>query len=270
MLFPCRSYAAPAVCIYALPRVIGLDDQPLEGKAPAFAKWVKEKGNTPILSKEFVQDFESQFRGITVNNIDAANKHNVIVASLHLVRASQYGVRKISNIEYCLPLTLSIVFMDPVTTDVIYSFTDTSYAPVTLADSESPENSDGLLREAVGNNYTALVHRLITKARAGYNPAQTDVSVAKIWKGLYILDKGIKFGIAGGDSLADRNGNTIQVMYTTGLRRSRATLDLECNYRTNIFQVRRPKQRENGDKIQGALCSKLETGGSPQYHSPIF
>ena len=214
LILPISALAAPVV--YPVKEVIGFDNPSLRTKAPAFAGWLQKTG-IPRLSREFAASMKQEFGPIAVETIDARNKHRVLVASLHLVRASEYTVpKKLTQCtEYHLPITLSLVFTNPNTGDVIYSFTDTSYAPVELNDSEPTDQSDALLIDATSQNYHQLLIALIHKAHQSYNPAQIDATVAQIWKGLYILDKGTKFGIARDDSLIDSDGNEIQVKYVT-------------------------------------------------------
>lgn len=213
-LLPAVSHAGPVV--FPVKTVIGFNDAALADKAPVFANWVKE-ASMAKLADDFVSMFRKEFGDVAVSNIDEKNKHRVIVASLHLVRASQYTIPKAVNgcTEYQLPLTLSIVFTNPNTGEVIYSFTRTSYAPVELADTEEKAQCDLLLRKATETNYRELVAGLVKEARLGYNPAQIDAAIVKKWKGLFILDKGSKFGIAQGDNLVDATGNEILVKYVT-------------------------------------------------------
>lgn len=214
LLLPAVSNAGPVV--YPVRAVIGFNDRALAEKAPVFANWVNEVSMAK-LADDFVSLFRKEFGDIAVATVDEKNKHRVIVASLHLVRASQYTVPKAVSgcTEYQLPLTLSIVFTNPTTGEVIYSFTRTSYAPVEVADMEEKALCDLLLRKATENNYWDLVAGLVKEARQGYNPTQIDASIVKIWKGLFILDRGSKFGIAQADSLVDPAGNEIQVKYVT-------------------------------------------------------
>ncbi|WP_243375485.1 hypothetical protein [Geotalea sp. SG265] len=212
LLFPVYSFAGPDV--YPIKEVIGFDAKGLPEKAPLFADWVKEQG-LPGLSGEFIAAMKKEFGAVAVDNIDSKNKNTVLVASLHLVRASQYTVpKKLSNcIEYQLPITLSLVFTNPNTGDVVYAFTDTSYATAEIHESESPAQCDVLLRKATADNYYKLLDILVQKAKNNYNPALIEASVVKIWKGLYILNKGSKVGIGRNDNLTDAAGNLIQVNY---------------------------------------------------------
>jgi len=216
LLLLCPAVAFGAAAVYPLKGVLGFSEPTLETKAPAFAGWIREEG-VPKIAAHFQEEFRRQFGTAVVDDVDEANKHRVLVASLHLVRASQYAVpKRVSGCtEYLLPITLSLVFTNPATGDVIYSFTDTSNAPAEISDQEAPEYAARLLRDVNGKNYHSLVGQLIAKARQGYNPSQIETSVVEIWKGLYILDKGSKFGIARDDSLVDAQGNEIQVNYAT-------------------------------------------------------
>lgn len=215
IIFFCPINALASPVVYPVKEVVGFNNPTLDVKAPAFAGWLKKTGLSR-LSGEFVAAVKKEFGPIAVDTIDVKNKHRVLLVSLHLVRASQYTIPKNLSrcTEYQLPITLSLVFTNPNTGDIIYSFTDTSYAPVELHDSESPEQSD-TVSSAISDNYASLLSTLIHKARQGYNPVQIEASVAYIWKGFYILDKGTKFGIARDDSLIDPAGNSIQVKYVT-------------------------------------------------------
>lgn len=209
LLFPVSALAGPVV--YPVKEVIGYDQPGLHEKASVFAKWVNEKG-LPSLSEEFTKKFQQAFGTVAVADIDSSNKHRVLVASLHLVRASQYSIPKMGTTEYHFPITLSIVFTNPVTSEVVYSFTKTSYAVVSLGGNESVESPQCL--SATQENYDSLLKLLIDDASKNYNPAQIEARVAKIWNGLFILDQGMTAGIARGDELTEGN-NIIKVIYAS-------------------------------------------------------
>lgn len=214
LVLPTTSQAADVI-VYPIKKIIGFNDSTIYKKAPAFGAWL-EAITPPKLSAEFVATFKKEFAGIAVNDIDSRNKHRVIVASLHLIRASQYTVPKSGNVEYHLPITMSIVFTNPNTGEVIYSFTDTSYASVLMSASEQ-DTKKGMeqLINASAENYANLLAVILKKAKEGYNPVQVDATVVKIWNKLYILDKGSKLGIVRGDTLKDATGNGLKVLYET-------------------------------------------------------
>lgn len=216
LVFPFTVQAAPPK-VYPVKSIVGFDGPLIAQKAPAFDSWVKEL-SLPKLNEEFVAEFKKEFGNISVDNISATSKSKVLVASLHLIRTSQYTVpKKLSqSTEYHLPITLSIQFTNPATGEVLYSFTGTSYAPIEVHDSEqNTPQCDLLLRNATNSNYRGLLLSLIKEAKQGYNPMQIEASVAKIWKKMAILDKGSKFGIATNDSLEDAQGNMLKVLYVT-------------------------------------------------------
>lgn len=215
LICPSLSQGAGPV-VYPVREVIGFNKPSLAARAPAFSEWLGEAG-IPRLTEQFVAEFRKEFGPIAVDGIDGKSKHRTLVASLQLVRASHYTVPKKASrcTEYQLPLTLSLVFTNPATGDVLYSFTDTSYAVVELSDAETPERSRGELHAAIAANYRSLLNTLLRRARQGYNPAEIQAGVARVWHGLFILNKGSKAGIALNDELIDAAGNSIQVNYVT-------------------------------------------------------
>lgn len=217
-LTPSLVIAAPAV--YPVKEVFGFETKSVSNKAPIFAKWVgmREKPGKPArfdLGNNFDAAFRKEFGSLAAADVTDVNKHEVLVASLHLIRASQYTVPKMGNDEVHMPITLSIVITNPSTGEVIYSFTKTSYATALLAKSESEDQVENLLLEKTDANFTFLLQTLIKEVKNGYNPQKLDISVSKVWNGLYILDKGSKFGISRDDSLVDASGTELSVKYVT-------------------------------------------------------
>ena len=265
LLFVCAvpSMLEAAPNVYPVKRVFGFWKNTLE-KAPAFQKWVSSRSTTnemrdarTVIVKEFDAEFRKVFGPLAADNITDVNKHEVLVASLHLLRASEYTVPKLGFAEVSMPITLSIVITNPSTGEVIYSFTKTSYATTrvvkTIADnqeqirniieqddsgqeqtqkitdkSENDEEQEQMFVDArpidqeqaqmmadSGANYRSLVSTLIKEAKAEYNPASIEISVVDTWKGLYILDKGSKFGIVKDENITDASGNELTVKYLT-------------------------------------------------------
>jgi hypothetical protein len=209
-LFSSIVYAAPTV--YPVKEVFGFDDADLVQKAPAFDRWSKSRG-TKSFASEFDAAFRKEFGTSAAENITDVNKHEVLVASLHLIRASEYKVPKLGNYEVHMPLTLSIAITNPATGDVIYSFTKTSYGTVLLSGEGSDSQGLSVKLEKNATNYAFLLQTLIKEAKQGYNPTKIDISVVKTWNGLCVLDKGSKFGIARDDNLVDSSDNEISVKY---------------------------------------------------------
>ncbi len=207
---PSSLFAAPTV--YPVKGVLGFDDPALRQKAPAFSQWVANRG-IDSLEKEFDTEFRKAFGTLAAENITDINKHEVLVASLHLVRASQYVVPKLGNYEVHLPITLSIIITNPSTGEAIYSFTKTSYAAALLAKPNADAKAQQILLNQTASNFRTLLHTLIKETKSGYNPSKIEISIADNWKSLYILDKGSKYGIAKDDSITDSSGNELTIKH---------------------------------------------------------
>ena len=206
--------ASPA--IYPVKSVFGLETATLE-KAPAFSKWVNSQGGTgaDILGKAFDAEFRKEFGPLAADDITDMNRHDVLVASLHLVRASQYVVPKMSFNEVSMPITLSIIITNPSTGETLYSFTKTSYATTRVVSMNPNDQGYAQMITDAGANYRSLVSTLIKETKTGYNPSKIEISVVYTWKGLYILDKGGKFGIVKGDDIVDASGNELKIQYAS-------------------------------------------------------
>lgn len=209
-LLPSTIFAAPAV--YPVKGVFGFESGSIQQKAPAFSKWVAIRG-AESLEKEFDAEFRKAFGSLAADNITDTNKHEVLVASLHLVRASQYEVPKMGNYEVHMPITLSIVITNPSTGEAIYSFTKTSYAAALVPNPNADGRAQKILVDQTASNFRALLGTLIKETKAGYNPSKLEISVVDTWKGLYILNKGSKHGIAKDDSITDPDGNELTVRH---------------------------------------------------------
>jgi hypothetical protein len=210
--FPCNDIEK---CKTKTKDQVALDRQStLTVKAPAFFKWVTTRG-LDNLADAFDAEFRKEFGQLAAVTITDVNKHEVLVASLHLIRSSQYHVPKNGIDEIHLPITLSIIITNPSTGEALYSFTDTSYAVARTTGNGADHQAERLLFEQTEANYRSLLHSIIQKAKAGYSPAKIEVKAVTSWKGLIILDKGSKAGIARDDSLIDKQGNELSVKYVT-------------------------------------------------------
>lgn len=205
--------AAQGPAVYPVKSIFGFYGNELSGRPPAIAAWL---GSLPEgqLSQEFQTAFKQSFGAVAVATIRQADRHKTMLASLHLVRTSHYTVPKGGVTEHHFPLTLSISFTNPASGDLLYSFTRTSYAVVSLGAAEIPEQS-AEVRTAIADNYQSLLAKLISEASQNYNPIRTEAGVAKVWKKLAIMDKGSKFGIGLTDQLEDDKGNMVEVIHVT-------------------------------------------------------
>ena len=160
-IMPYPALAAPTV--YPVKGVFGFESASLQQKAPAFSRWVSMRG-AASLEKEFDTEFRKAFGSLAADNITDTNKHEVLVASLHLVRASQYEVPKMGNHEVHMPITLSIVITNPSTGEAIYSFTKTSYAAALVSNPNADGKAQKILIDQTASNFRTLLHTQIGRA----------------------------------------------------------------------------------------------------------
>lgn len=205
--------AAQGPAVYPVKSIFGFYGNELSSRPPAVAAWLN---SLPAgqLSQEYQAAFKQAFGAVTVDTIKQTERHKTMLASLHLVRSSHYTVPKGGVVEHHFPFTLSISFTNPASGDLLYSFTGTSYAAVSLGANEVPEQSVEV-RTAIADNYRSLLAKLITEASQNYNPTRIEAGVAKVWKKLAVLDKGSKYGVGLNDQLEDDKGNMAEVIRVT-------------------------------------------------------
>ena len=212
-LMTVTSSAAQGPAVYPVKSILGFYGNELSNRPPVVAAWLNSLPQGS-LSQEYQALFRKSFGVVAVDTIKNTERHKTMLASLHLVRASHYTVPKGGVAEHHFPLTLSISFTNPASGDLLYSFTGTSYAAVSLGANEAPEQS-AEVRKAIADNYRSLLDKLITEASRNYNPAKIEASVAKVWKKLAVLDKGSKYGVGLNDQLEDDKGNMVEVIRVT-------------------------------------------------------
>jgi hypothetical protein len=205
--------AAQGPAVYPVKSVFGFYGNDVSSRPPVITAWLNSLPEGQ-LSKEFQSAFRQSFGTVAVATINQADRYKTMLASLHLVRTSHYTVPKGEVTEHYFPITLSISFTNPASGDLLYSFTGTSYAVVSLGAGETPEQSS-LVFTAIGDNYRSLLSKLITESSQKYNPTKIEATVAKVWKKLAVLDKGSKYGVGLNDQLEDDKGNMVEVIRVT-------------------------------------------------------
>ena len=114
------------------------------------------------------QVFEAQLKqslpNEVVSQISQQNKHRTYVASLDVIRASEYVVYKESTAEIFLPLTLSLKLTNVLTGEVIYSDSETLSQPIQVLSTEidAPET-----RKAVQQKFQSSLVELSQKITQG-------------------------------------------------------------------------------------------------------
>ncbi len=164
------------------------------------------------------QVFEAQLKqslpNEVVSQISQQNKHRTYVASLDVIRASEYVVYKESTAEIFLPLTLSLKLTNVLTGEVIYSDSETLSQPIQVLSTEidAPET-----RKAVQQKFQSSLVELSQKITQGlqqkFKVSEIQTNVIDRWKSYLILDGGYNQGISKNDELSSEQGDLIRVVH---------------------------------------------------------
>lgn len=161
--------------------------------------------------KYFRDEFHKAFPD-AVASIADKDRRFTLVSSLQIARASYYTVDKVDGtIDLLVPVSGSLYFTNAVSGEVLYTVAATYYARATVSRGGADLTR---VQSLFATAYHGLVAELLSKARVQFKPHAVAATVKREWNGLYILDHGQDAGIAKGDSLADSEGNTIDVLYS--------------------------------------------------------
>jgi hypothetical protein len=163
---------------------------------------------------QFMTTFKRYFPE-TATTINDANKYSTFAVFLQIPRASQYKIVKSATLaDLYLPMTMTISFANMGTGEILYTYTYTYYAKreATVASLGDEQITTALYREI----YDLLLDKVISSARQNFHPFLVTAAIAKEWHGLFVLDKGDKYGIVKGDTLLGPQGLPMTVVYASG------------------------------------------------------
>jgi hypothetical protein len=206
------AFAEEAVKVYPLPGVFLSDKATQED---AFMKALSSddsRGNRQYAISRFNEAFRKAFPGCA-EKIDSQNKYSTFVAYLQIPRVSRYKVRKSDTlVDLYLPMTMSINFANMITGESLYSYTYTYYAKYETTNDML--GNDQTVIQLYKETYRDLLDKVIAQAKENFKPFAIDATVKKEWNGVYLLDKGVRHGVAKGDTLADSRGLPLTVLYS--------------------------------------------------------
>lgn len=161
--------------------------------------------------------FEAEFKKVfpdAISVVAEKDKRHTLITSLQISRASNYNVDKVDGTsDIYLPVSGSLYFTNAVSAEVLYTVSATYYHRATVTGSgKSLESSK--LQSMFMTAYKGLVGELLGKAKQQFNPQVISATVKQEWNGLYVLDKGQDQGVTKGDSIADAEGNTLDVLFS--------------------------------------------------------
>lgn len=173
---------------------------------PNFVNLVKKEARTTFIPK-FMKEFNDNFDN-AVQAITNKNKNKTIVSYLSIPRASFYQDKKPSGIEYFLPITTSLNFVNITSGEVLYSTSSTVYE-------QTQENDIENFNKLYIDAYNRAVGNVVKSAKSEFHPFEISTKIVDRYKNLYILDKGLDSGISNEDLLTDDDENQMVIIYST-------------------------------------------------------
>lgn len=136
--------------------------------------------------------------------IDSKNRLRTLALSVQVTRVSRYQIDKTDGTtDIYLPITLSLYLSNPMTGEVLQSFSQTRYDVLTVSQSMSPAEVAAKVSAAWRSGFSAVLDSTLTQAAGQFNPYVVDTKVADTWHGFVILDRGYQSGIGKGDVMDD-------------------------------------------------------------------
>ncbi|WAU72723.1 hypothetical protein [Acinetobacter sp. TR11] len=177
-----------------------------------------EKAVTPELRAQLQTNFEKAlqqaFPNQVVTQIEQNTKNRTYVASLDVVRASEYSVQKQSTTEIFLPLTVSFKLTNILTGEVIFSESKTLVQPIKVVSSDVGQTAtDQKIIAQYQANLLILVQQLVESTKSKLKLSEIKATIIDRWKSYLILDKGFDQGISKNDELSSSEGDLIRVVH---------------------------------------------------------
>lgn len=134
--------------------------------------------------------------------IDGRNRLRTLALSAQVTRVSRYRIDKADGTtDIYLPITLSLYFTNPMTGEVLQSFSQTRYEVMTVTRAQGQAAIDARIADAYRGGFAAVLDSALAAAARQFKPYVVETRVADTWKGFVILDKGYQDGIGKGDVL---------------------------------------------------------------------
>ncbi len=211
-----HAQAAQSVGLYVVPGIF-LDDAAPGSERTASASSKIDPGFRASLdigqTVEMLQQRAQAHFSALEPTIDSKNRLRTLALSVQVTRVSRYQIDKSDGTtDVYLPITLSVYFSNPVTGEVLQSFSQTRYDVMTVQQSLSRADLDAKVSAAYRAGFAALLDSTLTAASSQFNPYVIEATVADTWRGFTLLDKGSQSGIGKGDVL-DAGDAEVRVVY---------------------------------------------------------
>lgn len=217
ILMHASCYAADNISVYPLPGIFlspkVSDDQLLKNAISSDGTGTDRNYARDL----FVSIFKEKFNNVA-SDITDKNKYSTLVAYIYISRVSQYSIEKSDQlVDFYLPMTMSIYFVNMMTGESVYSYSYTYYTKydTTKASLTNPTTKNEVVARLYRETLGDLLKKVVDEAKQNFNPFAVNVSVKKEWNGLYVLDKGNRDGIAKDDLVMDQFSNQLSIIYAS-------------------------------------------------------
>jgi hypothetical protein len=174
----------------------------------------KQALNVPAAVKQLQQFAASRFDSL-LPTIDSKNRLRALALSVQVTRASQYQIKKPDGTsDVYLPMTLSLNFSNPMTGEVLQSFSQTRYEVFSSPNQSLNQKDEATIASRYREGFATLLDETLAQARQQFSPYLVEARVADTWKGFVILDRGYQEGIGKGDLMEDADGNEIRIEHS--------------------------------------------------------
>ncbi|OTG78154.1 hypothetical protein B9T23_02865 [Acinetobacter terrae] len=179
-----------------------------------FSKAIQNESIRKQAQQFFVQGLQNSFPDQVVANISQKTKHRTYVASLEVIRASEYVVNKDSTAEIFLPVTLSLKLTNVLSGEVIYSDSATLSQPIQVLTVEiESAATKAAIKQKFQSTLLSLTQQVTQELKSKLKISETETQVIDQWKSYLVLDKGFNQGIAAQDELSSTDGDLIRVVH---------------------------------------------------------
>jgi len=192
--------AAGTVGLYVVPGIFFDDAAAGSSKIdPAFRPAIDMRQTVALLQ----QHAQAHFKDLAPT-IDSRNRLRTLALSVQVTRVSRYQIDKSDGTtDIYLPITLSLYFSNPMTGEVLQSFSQTRYEVMTVSRALARADVDARVAQAYRSGFAALLDGTLATAAKRFNPYVVETTIADTWRGFVILDKGYQAGIGKGDVMND-------------------------------------------------------------------
>lgn len=208
----------PAKGIYGLELPCRQSADHIEANASSiscdFSKAVSNEALRQQVARTFEQQLKQALQDQVVASISQQNKHRSYVASLEVLRASEYVVQKESTAEIFLPVTLSLKLTNVLSGEVIYTDSATLSQPIqVLANDIETAATRQAVQQKFQSSLLTLTQQLAQDLQKKFKVSEVQTKVIDRWKSYLVLDKGFNHGIAKDDELSSESGDLIRVVH---------------------------------------------------------